>query len=183
MRNGFRPRPGARAGYGLVDLCIALVVLSASLGVLVGAIFSGMRLARTDEETAVASQVLRTALARIGTLTPREAFAVLNAEPADDLQGESAQSYLAVRELVLTDRQGQAVTVQVTLPVSDDQPGVLREDLELPALGMPRDLDGDGTIDGADHADDALLLPLLLRLEWEGSSGPQSLQMATVLGS
>jgi len=171
------------AGFGLVDLCVALVVLSIALGVLVGAVFSGIRLTRTDEETAKASQALRTALARIGNLDPRDAFAILNADSSDDLAGQYASEYLDVGEHLFTDRHGQTVTMLVTFPVPEGEPGVLREDLELPELGMPRDLDGDGDIDGANHASDAILLPLLLRLEWEGSAGPQSLQMATILGS
>lgn len=161
---------------------MALVVLSISLGVLVGAVFSGIRLARTDEETAQASQALRTALARIGALAPRDAFAILNDEDGDDLPGQSADSYLAVDELLLSDREGTPVTIQITFPVEADAPGVVREDLELPALGLPRDLDGDGEIDAADHSADLVLLPVLLRLEWQGSAGPQSLQMATILG-
>jgi len=171
-----------KAGFGLVDLCVALVVLSISLGVLVGAVFSGIRLARTDEETALASQALRATLARLASLEPRNAFVILNAEDGDDLQGQSAQTYLAVQEELLTDRQGQPVTISVTFPVDPANPGVVREDLELPALGMPRDLDGDGEIDGADHADDLVILPVLLRLDWEGAGGPQSVQMATILG-
>ena len=79
-------------------------------------------------------------------------FAILNDEASDDVQGQTAAQYLFVVEELLTDRQGQPVTIQVTLPVDADQPGVLREDLELPALGLPRDLDGDGEIDGSNHA-------------------------------
>ena len=179
-----RSLPGAklRGGFGLVDICVALFVLSASLGVLVSAVFSGIRLARSDEETAVASQALRSALARIGSLPPREAFAILNAEKADDIAGQTSAAYLALEESLLGDSSGQAVTIQVVFPVQDDLPGVLREDLELPALGMPRDLDGDGEIDSADHSGDVVLLPVLLRLEWEGAAGLQSLQLATILG-
>ena len=139
-------------------------------------------LARSDEETAVASQALRSALARIGSLPPREAFAILNAEKADDIAGQTSAAYLALEESLLGDSSGQAVTIQVVFPVQDDLPGVLREDLELPALGMPRDLDGDGEIDSADHSGDVVLLPVLLRLEWEGAAGLQSLQLATILG-
>lgn len=184
MRTSFHPRgSGPRAGFGLVDICVALFVLSASLGVLVGAVFSGIRLARTDEETAKASQALRMTLARIGSLPARDAFAVLNAEDADDLAGQTSAAYLALGEELMTDRDGNPVTIQVTFPVDEANPGVVREDLELPALGMPRDLDGDGEIDSNDHADDLVILPVLLRLDWEGASGPQSVQMATILSN
>lgn len=172
-----------RAGFGLVDICVALFVLATSLGVLVSAVFSGIRLARSDEETAVASQALRAALARIDALTAREAFAILNDEEADDIVGQTKDTYLVLEETILGDRSGEPVTIQVTFPVDEQQPGVVREDLELPALGLPRDLDGDGAIDSSDHADDLVILPVLLQLEWEGASGIQTVQMATILSN
>jgi hypothetical protein len=33
-------------------------------------------------------------------------------------------------------------------------------------LGMPRDLDADGVVDDANHANDYLLLPIRIRIEW-----------------
>jgi type II secretory pathway pseudopilin PulG len=181
MRRRRTPLASTNAGFGLVDICVALVVLSGALGILVVAVFSGIRMARADEETAIANQALRSAIARLQALPARDAFAILNDDSADDIDGETSAEYLDLSEHLLSDREGEALTISVLLPVDEAAPGALREDLDLPELGLPRDLDGDGTIDSADHADDLVLLPVLLRLEWQGASGAHTLQMATIL--
>ena len=57
----------------------------------------------------------------------------------------------------------------------------LREDCVYPLLGMPRDLNGDSIIDQADHASDFLILPVQIRIEWEGRVGPQHVDLFTML--
>ncbi|MFM7283325.1 MAG: hypothetical protein ACKO32_16305, partial [Planctomycetia bacterium] len=47
----------------------------------------------------------------------------------------------------------------------------LREDIENKAWGLPRDLNRDGEVDASDHALDALILPVTVRLEWASKSG------------
>jgi hypothetical protein len=59
----------------------------------------------------------------------------------------------------------------------------VREDSVNPALGLPRDLNGDGAIDSDDHAQDYLLLPVTVRLTWRGPGGPRVLDVHTVLSS
>ena len=46
---------------------------------------------------------------------------------------------------------------------------------------MPRDLDGDNGVDGFDHEGDYRLLPVLLRLEWQGRSGTRRAEIRTML--
>jgi hypothetical protein len=46
---------------------------------------------------------------------------------------------------------------------------------------MPRDLNGDGVIDALNHADDYLILPVTLRLEWRGAAGNARQDYHTVL--
>jgi hypothetical protein len=58
---------------------------------------------------------------------------------------------------------------------------VLREDAVDAELGMPRDLDGDGTVDTDDHAGDYLVLPVRVRVTWDGVSGSRSYTICTVL--
>ena len=57
----------------------------------------------------------------------------------------------------------------------------LREDLDDPALGLPRDLNGDSIVDGLDHADDYFLLPLEVTVRWRGRSGDRTLRRVTML--
>jgi len=57
----------------------------------------------------------------------------------------------------------------------------LREDYQNEALGLPRDLNGDSMIDCADHAQDYIVLPILIRVEWQGPNGPRVFEMHTML--
>ena len=57
---------------------------------------------------------------------------------------------------------------------------VLREDVVVPELSMPRDLSGDLRVGGEDHAGDYIVLPVTIRVEWEGRSGRRSYAMSTM---
>jgi type II secretory pathway pseudopilin PulG len=68
--------------------------------------------------------------------------------------------------------------------------GQLREDVALAVLGLPRDLNGNGRIDdptsspdGWDAASSAILLPVVVVVEWRGVVGDSRLQLATTLGT
>jgi hypothetical protein len=87
---------------------------------------------------------------------------------------------LTVREEMLADRDGHLPVARATFPLDADG-RTLREDLDAPELGLPRDLDGDGVIDSEDHSGDFRILPVVLELEWVSPSGPQTLRMSTVL--
>ena len=59
----------------------------------------------------------------------------------------------------------------------------LREDLVMPQLGLPADLNGDGVIDGLNHAGDYTLLPVQIRVQWVTPDGPRSFSVFSVLSS
>ena len=44
--------------------------------------------------------------------------------------------------------------------------GALREDVFMPELGLPMDLNGDGVIDAQNHALDYKVLPVTIQLRW-----------------
>jgi hypothetical protein len=46
---------------------------------------------------------------------------------------------------------------------------------------MPRDLNGDNIIDGEDHADDYLVLPVRIRIQWIGRMGPRTYALETIV--
>lgn len=49
------------------------------------------------------------------------------------------------------------------------------------ALGMPRDLDGNGSATNTDVSGSASILPAVIRLQWSGSAGPQQLTQVIYL--
>ena len=55
------------------------------------------------------------------------------------------------------------------------------ENLALPELGLPRDLNGDHQIDGADHSLDKRILPVLVRLRWRGPTGVSRMEFKTLV--
>jgi len=57
----------------------------------------------------------------------------------------------------------------------------LREDFISADWGMPRDLSGDSVIDAEDHSKDFILLPVTVRVEWQGSFGPRTYEVQTML--
>jgi hypothetical protein len=58
---------------------------------------------------------------------------------------------------------------------------VLREDFVDANLGMPRDLNGDSIVDNKDHSEDYILLPVHIRIEWQGSNGRRWLDVYSML--
>jgi type II secretory pathway pseudopilin PulG len=57
----------------------------------------------------------------------------------------------------------------------------LREDYQDEGLGLPRDLNGDSILDSLDHSKDYILLPILIRVKWEGENGPRVFEVYTML--
>jgi prepilin-type N-terminal cleavage/methylation domain-containing protein len=66
--------------------------------------------------------------------------------------------------------------------VATNFPGQLREDVTLLDLGMPRDLNANGSIDTTDIQSSVLLLPIAVVVEWRGVGGNQRLQLQTTIG-
>lgn len=58
----------------------------------------------------------------------------------------------------------------------------VREDFVDARLGMPRDLNGDSVIDAQDHSEDYLILPVRVRMRWQGVFGERTLDLYTMVG-
>ena len=71
----------------------------------------------------------------------------------------------------LQPRDGEPSVVSVTITTDETL-----TDQELGVnLGMPRDLDNDGLIDNADVTATATIMPVIVRVRWNGSSGNREL--------
>jgi len=167
-------------GFTLVDVCVALFILAIALGTLVGSIFYALRLEEVNAETVAASQMARAILEDLNTTNFADVYASYNSTPADDPDPKhDCLADLQVHERLLQFGGKGEPTVSVVFP--NDKLGQLREDLDDKSLGMPRDLNGDALTDSADHSGDYVILPLTLRLAWEGITGPRTLEMSTLL--
>jgi hypothetical protein len=71
----------------------------------------------------------------------------------------------------------------IEFPTAPAAPSQLREDFTASFLGLDADIDlnGDGVVDALDHSGDYLLLPVAVRVEWEGIAGDSSVVLRTFL--
>lgn len=61
--------------------------------------------------------------------------------------------------------------------------GNLREDLDLPRLGLPFDLDRDGSVTSDDVSGDYRLLPVEIRVQWRSAGSNQRISLVAWLGA
>jgi hypothetical protein len=133
----------------------------------------------TGRETAVASRGAQSIIEELKATTFAEIFARYNTTAADDPAGGTSP--------------GANFAVAGLAPRADDEDGfvgalefpgtgtTLREDGDDVELGLPRDLDGDGDLDGADHAGDYRILPVRVVIAWNGQNGARTFELVTVL--
>lgn len=176
----------------MIELTLVIAVFMITLLVLSRSMGAAMQLTDTNRESALAADG---AQEMIEILQGAPDFALLfplyNSYPDDDpgLPGSAPGSGFAVAGLD---------------PAPDDPDGFVGEilfpaefglvDLELHEilldpdladladdLGLPRDLNGSGSLDAGDRSDDYQLLPVLLRLRWTGATGVRVLEVQTLL--
>ncbi|MCI0635908.1 MAG: hypothetical protein L0206_18620, partial [Actinobacteria bacterium] len=107
-----------------------------------------------------------------------EAFARFNATADDDLAGTCPGSSFDAPGLEAVPADPDGLPGEILFPGDGF---LLSEEVDDASLGMPRDLSGDGAIDGADHAADYVVLPVKVRVEWTGPSGPRRIEVVTTL--
>ena len=113
-----------------------------------------------------------------------EAFARFNSTAVDDLpNGDHLLGSFAVDGLRPRDDDADGLVGEIRFPDFVGAGGQLelREDSNDASLGMPRDLNADGVVDGVNHSGDYQLLPVVVRVEWLGRGGPASIEFKTVL--
>jgi len=173
-------RRPSRAGISLLDVLVAMTVLVVAIAGLASSLVSTLRLSRVNEETALADDAARALAARIRGSDFRDIFALYNATPVDDpLATPAPGPDFDVPGLDARTNDADGFVGRVLFPVGPGE--TLREDAVDASLGMPRDLDGDGVVDAADHSGDYVLLPVTIRLDWRGPAGKRFLELDLLL--
>lgn len=170
-----------RGGFTILELSIVMSVLLFTLIAMAQSLAASMKLTGVNRETALATDGVRDVVESIqGVEEFSTVFALYNANPADDpgLAGSAPGSGFAVEGLEAVAGDLDGLVGEIVLPTLGAQ---LREDLADPALGMPRDLNGDGLVDMLDHAGDYRILPVLLRLRWKGRGCERSMEIRTLV--
>lgn len=153
-----------------MEVVCVLSFLALGLLALAAAIGSGMRTVAVNREIDVAAHAAREALERLQDPATdfEQVFASHNNDPDDDPGPDAPGGAFAVDDL-------RGAAGEILFPVGGDSGFELREDV------AGRDLDGDTEIDTENHAGDYLLLPVTVRIRWEGVAGARSVEFATVL--
>lgn len=173
----------ARAGFSLLEFVVVLAILSISLSIFAQTLGASLRLDPVSVEKAVAAEAARSQFEEMRNQPFSQLFQLYNDDPADDPGGPGTApgSYFSVKDLTPI-VAGQPVG-RVIFPAVGNQ---LRENVTDDNLGMPRDLNGDEVVDNANHAGDAIILPVQLRLEWvpaNGRDGKRNFSMYTMFSA
>ena len=144
--------PGPRSGVGLVEVLISMPIVLVALGVLIQILSSGNGLRKLGREQWVAANATQTALERMRNEDFRDIAVLYNADPLDDPGGPGTAPghRFAVEGLTAIELDGLVGEIRLPLwnagsPVAPDWQ--IREDIDIPSLGTPRDLNGDSIID------------------------------------
>ena len=172
----------SRAGLTMIELMISIVILSVATFILSSTVTATVTHSITKAEKTRAVEAAMNKIEEIRALPQEDIFALYNGVAKDDPYGPGSApgSLFSVPGLdPRMDPNGNPVSVgRVLLPGTD---GILDETAVQPEFGLPRDLNGNLVIESGDVSDSYLVLPLIVRIEWNGRLGTRSFEMATML--
>lgn len=170
----------ARAGLTLVELMVSMSISLIAMAMFSSALIATSRMGADKRLTSIAAGAARNAIEHMRSQAHAERFARFNADPTDDPDGAGSAPgcHFAVEGLSARADDGDGFVGEIVMPTLA---GELREDAVDGRLGLPRDLDGDSLVDKLDHAADYVILPVTVRVEWQGVGGPRRLEMHSML--
>lgn len=166
------------AGFSLIETMIVLGTITLTILGVITAHLTCARLGQTNHETQAAAQRCRSMMEEIASTDVSEVPALYDHVTSNDPAGPGTAPGNSFFTSALSSNNSGS-RGQIELPVNNA--GQVREDLDMPALGMPRDLNGDGVIDSANHSADFHILPVIVRLRWGGISGNREMRLMTIL--
>lgn len=181
-----RRRLGRRSsGFTMIELLLVVSVLVIAFLALSQSLVASMALTRVNRESALATDALRQTVEVLqGVEEFGSVFRLYNADPGDDPgPGPAPGAGFAVAGLEPVEGDADGLVGEIVFPSVDVGTGLeLHEDLDLPELGMPRDLNGDGDdVDAIGPTEEYRLLPVLVRVRWMGASGERAAEVRTLL--
>ncbi len=173
------PLRRVRAGLTLVELSVAIAVLTVCVYMLSQTVLATIAQAPAKRERAEAMEAVRSVLEQMRNEDFGEIFARYNEDPSDDPGGPATAPgrLFAVPGLDLIPGDADGFVGEILMPADGPQ---LREDASVPELGLPRDLNGDSFVDAFDHSVDHIILPVGVRIEWQSRLGPRRLEVFTM---
>jgi len=164
----------------MVELMISIVILTLCCGMLTSTLSATSLHRTTNRERAIAVEAARGVVEDMHNWTFGAVFTSYNDDPSDDPDGPGTApgKDFAVEGLDPAPDDPDGFVGEVILPT---EASPLLESVDNAALGMPRDLNGDLIIDQADHTLDHIVLPVRIRLRWDGKAGIRTFELQTML--
>ncbi len=183
-RPGRRPANAKRSGFTLTELALSMTVMLIALMSTSAAKVRASALQRQNREQAVAVSLVRSVAERLRAESERVS------QLADPNIPALSWSALLAAELQPGGALGDEFGTPLLTPQSaDGQVGrielvtsELASDADLDvAIGMPRDLDGDGLATNSDVTLNARVLPVIITVAWRSQSGDHTLRHPVLL--
>ncbi len=145
-----------------------LAILAISLSLFGTTLGASLRLDPVGREKAIAAEAARSKLEEMRNHPFSQVFALYNDNPADDPGGAGTAPGSCFSVTDLMPPGAGACTGRITFPSEKSE---LRENVVDDNFGTPRDLNGDGAVDGENHGDDCIILPIRVTIEWTPGNG------------
>jgi hypothetical protein len=162
----------------MIEIMVVMIVLTISMAMFSSTLVGTARQNANKREVTRAAEGARRQLEILRSEPFDQIFALYNPSADDDPPAAAAPGAafdVEGLEAVPGDPDGRVGEV-----VFASTGPTLREDAVHAALGMPRDLSGDLAIDDGDHSGDYIILPVLVRVRWQGATGPHVLEMQSL---
>ena len=172
-----------RRGLTIVEITITMAILIVVLAGFAQAMLASMVASKAHREASLAADGARRIVERLQASEFDDAFKAFNSTPADNAGAlDVLPAGFAVAGLQPRANDPDGLVGRILFPEVVGSSGIeLREDLQSFSLDMPRDLNGDGVVDAANHATDYEILPVVVRVEWRGAAGPGTFEYKTIL--
>ena len=170
----------ARSGFTIIEVMVSLMIMTICAYLLSATITATMTHDVASRESTYASDICRNVLEDLRAEPFEQLFALYNADPSDDPDGAGTAPgcHFAVDILGADPDDEDGFVGEILFPRMGPE---LYENAGDAALTMPRDLNGDGWVDGLNHASDYIVIPVCVRLRWKGYAGLRTFQIATVM--
>jgi hypothetical protein len=173
-------RPRASTGFTLVEAAVATTVLVIGVLGYVASVTAGDRLMLQNREARRAYTAAQTVFAEMQAQPISSVFQAYNSNDNDDPNGVTSPGHTFTATGIGSCAEGHVDgTGTVRFPSTDGY--VLRESMVDPALGMPRDLDGDGVISSTPLTKTPLILPVEVKVAWRSAGGPREITVRKFL--
>lgn len=176
LKNVQKRQKRARSGFTLLEVVAAMSVMLTAMLALTSTSLVTHTIKEVDRERRLAINGLMGAMSRLqaraGALVDAETGWSTNVLAAYEPGGTPGPRF-EIQGLEPWDAETAVGSITI---VTDETVSGLDLDVDM---GMPRDLDGDGFGLTTDVTDTAILLPVVLRVRWQGKSGNQEIVQGT----